>query len=185
MPIRSRRSLIKVNAPDEWPERGDQFIVYHQTYGGPGRGFWYFDEGEYQFLGTAPFTAQLVQYVILQGLTVNLQWDDNTDTLINPANGAMKGNNNNLSGVTEFSASNEDFYGRALDDDARWVTLKNGDFLAVSDREKLSFYVYTLTADPIDAGAATRIPVTGVQGQSVNPGAGDLMEVKWQPIPAV
>lgn len=124
--------------------------------------------------------AALNRIMEINGVIITWVWDDDTDTTVEPLAGTMRGDNNVMSAIAQFSMSNTDSFGRVLDG-TQLNAVGVGDFVTVGDREKNAYFQYQMTADVVDNGTWFQMDVAPVTGSSGNPVNGDLMEVQWFP----
>ena len=118
----------------------------------------------------------------LNGITIQWQWSDVTDTTVDPGASMMRANNINVNVATQISVSNTDLFGRLLDG-SELDSIRVGDFWVVADTSGTVWFYYTLDTAilPMDGGTWFQLNLTPVAGQSGNPGAGSFMENKWLP----
>lgn len=118
----------------------------------------------------------------LNGVTIQWEWSDLTDTTVDPGASMMRGNQINVNVITQFAVSNTDLFGRLLDG-SELSSIQAGDFWVVADTSGTVWFYYTLDTliTPMDGGTWFQLDVTAVAGQSGNPGAGSFMENKWLP----
>ena len=182
-----RPNVYLVNSPEEWPERGDPFVLYNQTYGTlyVDTGLYFYDPvtGDYEQLlyGNEQTNQILLRIARLNGVTLNVKWNDSGVTNVDPGIGYMAGNSINLSTITEFAASNIDMFGRVYAGTGGIPLVGVGDPWVVSDLENLSWYWYTVSAPLVIETGYFRIPVAPQDGKSVNPQNNVIMEVHWLP----
>lgn len=125
---------------------------------------------------------QLMRIARLNGVVLFYDWDNNTDTSLEPAAGTVKGNNAQISSVTEFAYSTTDAYDREIIGE---TVLEPGDLITVSAADLSSASVFTVDALPALQGSPptwARMSVTLVQsGGGWNPAGGDYLRISWRP----
>ncbi len=130
--------------------------------------------------------SQLQTLVFLaraQGITVNWLWEAGIDTSTEPAERHVKGNNNLMSGITQFAVSRVELFGRQIGG-AALERMRAGDQLFVSDVNKSAQFLYILSGAPVPQGVPVswfQLDVTPQSGTSANPTADDQMDFKWLP----
>lgn len=126
--------------------------------------------------------SALVELTKVQGVIVNWEWDNVTDTTVEPPISTMRGNNNNLSGCTQFSLSGTEIFGRVIDG-TRFGLIEPGEQVYITDSTKSASYLFTIDNPVViqDGGDWYQLNVTPNKGNSANPTDGDAMDVRWLP----
>lgn len=106
-------------------------------------------------------------------------WTFEEGTAPPPATQSIKVNALTLKNVTEIYVDNTTLEG--TDIVPALGNLTPGDLLIFEDETAAVTHVYRLTDIPVDQGAYTRIPVVSQAGPSINPVAGDIIELTWVP----
>lgn len=124
----------------------------------------------------------LLTIASVNGVLVNWAWIDGQDTSVDPGAGNIRGNNVQLSTVTQFALSRLDLYGRSVFN-ARFEVLDAGDVILVGDILRGAWHTFTLDGAAVlfETFGQLNLTPTGI-GNTANPQSGDIMEVKWLPV---
>jgi len=179
-PALPQQNIYVVNSLDEWPENGDPFILYHQTYDSAdpndsdsGIYFWNPTLQRYEQLATRLWALQRF------GSDNLWNWNDSGDTSVDPGAQYMSGNAASSTAVTEFAFSFETLAGFTL----RSVleVIRVGDTLVLTDIDRDVAIVYSVTSLPVDLTTYFTAGVSYVTGSNVNAQQDDIVDVRWIP----